>query len=57
VKAFEALATSPQQRTVIVPAELSSLAGALEGIKALTDTAQAASARPARSGVPTTTGG
>ncbi len=56
VKAFEALATSPQQRTVIVPAELSSLAGALEGIKALTDTAQAASARPARSGVPTTTG-
>lgn len=35
VKAFEKLATSPNQKTLIVPAELSSLAGTLAGIKTL----------------------
>jgi len=55
VAAFEKLATSPQQRTVIVPAEFSGLVGILEGVKTLTQTAQAAAARSpsvARSGVP-----
>ncbi len=36
VQAFKALATSPQQRTVIVPAEFAGIAGAIEGIGALT---------------------
>jgi len=35
VRAFEALATSPNQKTVIVPAELSSLAATVGGIGAL----------------------
>lgn len=35
VKAFEALATSPNQKTLIVPAELSALAGTLTGVKTL----------------------
>jgi regulator of protease activity HflC (stomatin/prohibitin superfamily) len=37
VKAFEKLATSPNQKTLILPAELSSLAGSLAGVKALID--------------------
>ncbi len=40
VDAFKELASSPQQRTVIVPAELSSLAGLVEGLKVLNDTAR-----------------
>ena len=36
VEAFAKLAESDQQRTVIIPAEFSSLIGTLEGIKALT---------------------
>ena len=35
VKAFEKLATSPNQKTLIVPAELGGLASAVEGVKAL----------------------
>jgi regulator of protease activity HflC (stomatin/prohibitin superfamily) len=35
VEAFEKLASSPQQRTVIVPAELGSLAGTLAGVREL----------------------
>jgi len=35
VKAFEALANSPNQKTVIVPAELSSLASTVGGLEAL----------------------
>ncbi|MGJ8560659.1 MAG: SPFH domain-containing protein [Litorimonas sp.] len=35
VKAFEKLATSPNQKTLIVPAELSSLVGTLAGVKTL----------------------
>ena len=36
VEAFAKLAESDQQRTVIIPAEFSSLIGTLEGIKGLT---------------------
>ena len=36
VKAFEKLATSPQQKTLILPAEMSALVGTLGGIAALT---------------------
>jgi regulator of protease activity HflC (stomatin/prohibitin superfamily) len=39
VEAFKELASSPQQRTVIVPAEFAGLVGTLEGIKALTTAA------------------
>ncbi|MEZ5922537.1 MAG: SPFH domain-containing protein [Parvularculaceae bacterium] len=39
VKAFEALATSPQQKTVIVPAEMSALVGSIAGVGALTQDA------------------
>lgn len=35
IEAFGKIAASPQQRTVIVPADMSSLAGAVEGVKAL----------------------
>ncbi|MGB3456120.1 MAG: SPFH domain-containing protein [Litorimonas sp.] len=37
VRAFEKLATAPNQKTLIVPAELSSLAGAMGGIQTLLD--------------------
>lgn len=37
VKAFEKLAVSPNQKTLIVPAELSALAGSMAGVKALID--------------------
>lgn len=40
VKAFEKLAISPNQKTLIVPAELSSLAGSLAGVKALIEGAK-----------------
>ena len=40
VEAFEKLATSDQQRTVIIPAEFSSLMGTIEGIRTLTNSAQ-----------------
>lgn len=40
VKAFEKLATSNQQKTVIIPAEFSSIIGAIEGIKGLTGAAK-----------------
>ena len=40
VKAFETLANSPNQKTVIVPAELSSLAATVGGIGALLDNAK-----------------
>lgn len=41
IEAFAQLAASPQQRTVIVPTEMAGIAGALEGIKVLTETAAA----------------
>ena len=37
VKAFEKLATSPNQKTLIVPAELGSLAGTMAGLQTLLD--------------------
>ncbi len=37
VEAFAKLASSNQQRTVIVPADFAGLVGAIEGVKALTD--------------------
>ena len=37
VKAFEKLATSPNQKTLIVPAELGSLAGTVAGLQTLLD--------------------
>jgi regulator of protease activity HflC (stomatin/prohibitin superfamily) len=37
IEAFAQLASSPQQRTVIVPAEFSGISGMLEGLKALTE--------------------
>ena len=37
VEAFAKLASSSQQRTVIVPADFAGLVGAIEGVKALTD--------------------
>lgn len=50
VQAFEKLATSPQQRTVIIPAEFSSILGAIEGIKGLTGAAKEAQLNPQQSG-------
>ena len=48
VAAFEKLAGSPNQKTVIIPAEFSSLLGTIEGVKGLTEAAkgQATSAVP-----------
>jgi regulator of protease activity HflC (stomatin/prohibitin superfamily) len=46
VEAFAKLASSPQQRTVIIPAEMSSLIGTLAGIGTLVETAQEVSGRP-----------
>ncbi len=40
VEAFAKLADSPQQRTVIVPAELSGIAGSISGIMELVRAAQ-----------------
>jgi regulator of protease activity HflC (stomatin/prohibitin superfamily) len=40
VEAFGKLAESPQQRTVIVPADLAGLASLVEGIKALSEGAR-----------------
>ena len=50
VQAFEKLATSPQQRTVIIPAEFSSILGAIEGIKGLTGAAKEAQLNPQQGG-------
>ncbi|MEL6568135.1 MAG: SPFH domain-containing protein [Pseudomonadota bacterium] len=56
VSAFAKLAESPQQKTVIVPAEFSSLVGAIEGVRSLTDAAAAKQAdAPPRT--PSTPGG
>jgi regulator of protease activity HflC (stomatin/prohibitin superfamily) len=40
VEAFSKLASSNQQRTVIVPADFAGLVGAIEGVKTLTDNAR-----------------
>jgi len=56
VEAFAKLATSPQQKTVIIPAEMSSLIGSLAGVGTLVRTAQEAGERPRGSAVPPTRG-
>lgn len=53
VAAFEKLATAGGNKTVIIPAEFSSILGTIEGIKGLTDSAKTARDAP-RSAVPTT---
>ncbi|HEX4179773.1 MAG TPA: SPFH domain-containing protein [Caulobacteraceae bacterium] len=52
VEAFGKLASSPQAKTVIVPAEMGALVGSLAGIGALVETAQDAAGRPRGSAVP-----
>lgn len=56
VEAFAKLADSPQQKTVIIPAEFSSLVGAIEGVRSLTDEAKSAqkSGRDGSGAVPPT---
>ncbi len=54
VEAFGELATSNQQRTVIVPADLSGLAGLVEGLRALNADDGGATPRPPRTSVPQT---
>jgi regulator of protease activity HflC (stomatin/prohibitin superfamily) len=39
IEAFALLASSPQQRTVIIPTDLAALGGAVEGVRALLDSA------------------
>ena len=46
IEAFEKLANSNQQKTVIVPAEFGSLVGTIEGIRTLTESAKAANKGP-----------
>ncbi len=56
IAAFEKLASSPQQRTVIIPAEFSSILGTIEGIRGLTDAAANATAARAGAVPPTRRG-
>lgn len=49
IEAFAQLASSPQQRTLIIPADFAGLAGLLEGVKAM----GAATAKPSTSTPPT----
>jgi regulator of protease activity HflC (stomatin/prohibitin superfamily) len=53
VEAFGKLASSSQQRTVIVPADFAGLVGAIEGVRTLTDTARRAASPGAASPPPT----
>jgi regulator of protease activity HflC (stomatin/prohibitin superfamily) len=58
VEAFAKLASSNQQRTVIVPADFAGLVGAIEGVKALTSAAgEARAARATGDGAPPAGGG
>lgn len=59
VEAFGKLASSPQQRTVIVPTELSAIASAIEGVRQLTMSGTATQGQgqgQGRTAVPTTKG-
>lgn len=49
IEAFSLLASSPQQRTVIIPTDLAALGGAVEGVRALLE-----KAAPASTAVPPT---
>ena len=55
VEAFGKLASSPQQRTVIIPAELSAIASAIEGVRQLTMSGSATQ-QQAKGSVPSTKG-
>lgn len=55
VTAFEKLATANSNKTVIIPAEFSSILGTIEGIRGLTDAADVA--RRSTTSVPVTRGG
>ena len=57
MEAFGKLAESPQQKTVIVPAEMSALVGSLAGIGALVGAAQAEQRQTQRPPPPPRTGG
>lgn len=46
IEAFGQLASSPQQRTVIIPTDLAALAGSVEGIKALLENSSNTSVPP-----------
>ena len=46
MEAFGKLAESPQQKTVIVPADMGSLVGSIAGIAELVKTAQAEQRQP-----------
>lgn len=50
VEAFGKLAESPQQRTVIVPADLASLVGSIAGVGELVKASQDVTARPTKKG-------
>ena len=54
VEAFGKLATSPQQKTVIIPADMASLIGSLAGVGTLVRTAQESAERPRGPAVPPT---
>ena len=54
VEAFGKLATSPQQKTVIIPADMASLIGSLAGVGTLVRTAQESAERPHGPAVPPT---
>lgn len=54
VEAFARLAESPQQKTVIVPADMSSLVGAIAGVGELVRTAQSEGQAPRRPPPPRT---
>jgi regulator of protease activity HflC (stomatin/prohibitin superfamily) len=54
VAAFEKIASSNQAKTVIIPAEFSSILGTIEGIRGLTDSAKATQANRPNGSVPTT---
>ncbi|WP_018147100.1 SPFH domain-containing protein [Henriciella marina] len=54
VMAFEKLAISQSNKTVIIPAEFSSLLGTIEGIRGLTSSASKAAAEPQGGAVPAT---
>ena len=56
VEAFGKLATSPQQKTVIIPADMASLIGSLAGVGTLVRTAQESAERPRGPAVPPTRG-
>ena len=52
VEAFAKLADSPQQRTVIIPADLAGIAGSIAGITELVKAAQQGPMPPARPPAP-----